>query len=237
MANYTTQEKIEAELQTTFTGTSSPTTTQLATFITEAQGRIDRRTGTTFGTATFADEILDLDENNTFTSSNIVLVNNYGRNDYSLHGQLKDTFYLPFAPIISITSLYTNDASSLSSDDWQLRTEQTGSGGDFIVNKDSGSIRFLQNFPRYGERSIKVSGVYGHSSVPEVVSELATNLVVERVLSDKAHKSQFTSVDSISLEGISISKGIGSTTNYLRQLRNRTDQLWKEVGDVIVEVA
>jgi len=237
MAEYTTEEKVEAELLTTFTGTTSPNTAQIATFIAEAQELIDRRTGTTFGTAAFTDEILDLNEDNTFSSSIAGLDTNYGRNDYLFDSVgRRDLFFLPFAPIVSMSSLEVNGAGASGIDDWQVRTEQTGSSGDFQLNKDEGSIIFMTNFPRSGKRSIKTSGVYGHATIPGVVSELATKITAQRVLGARIKKSQTTSVDSISLEGISIRKNIGQTTQYLQTLNADVQELWATVGDLIVDV-
>lgn len=233
---YTTEAKVEAELQTDITSTSTPNSTQVATFITEAEALIDRRTGTTFGTAAFSDEILNLNEDNTFTSSLITQGNGYSRNDYWFGGVgSKDTFYLPYWPIVSLSDLSTNSAGATEADSWTTRTEQTGSGGDFTLNYSTGKIKFLQNYPRYGDRSVKASGVYGFSSVPDVVSELATKLVAHRILEGKAKKSQATSVDSIQLEGISIRKNIGQTSQFLVQIKNRIDELWEAVGTMISE--
>jgi hypothetical protein len=236
MAEYTTEEKVEAELLTSFTGTTSPTTAQIAVFITEAQELIDRRTGTTFGTAAITNEVLDLNEDNTFSYSQGVNNTRNARYDgmFSLGGG-KDMFYLPYQPIVSITSVETNNAGETETDDWQSRTENTGSGGDYRLFSDEGAIVFLKNFPRFGHRSIRVNGVYGFSTVPGVVSELATKLVAERILSAKAKKSQTTSVDSISLEGISIRKNIGQTSQYLASIKRDIEGLWATVGDMIVE--
>jgi len=44
-------------------------------------------------------------------------------------------------------------------------------------------------------------------------------------------------VDSISLEGISIRKNIGQTTQFLSNLSREIEDLWKAVGDWISEAA
>jgi len=232
---YTTEELVEAELGNDITISTTPTTAQVAMWIEEAEAEIDERTQSSFTSASVTDAIVPYDEHSTFRSS----FTNYGyslRTDHNWTGTT-DFVYLydengkKIAPILTITSLYRNKAgSNTQSDDWELLTENTGSGGDFFLDKLTGAITFTQNKPTFGlNRGIKWSGTYGHSTVPKDVQKLATKLVARRVLQMKAKSSQFSSIDSISLESISISKNISQTVMFIQSLESEIEVLFDRI--------
>ena len=202
---------------------------------------IEDRTGTKFKSTTFTDETLDFDQYTSYKSAEMLrsyktdlLVGT--RND-SMNTWANDKIKLPYSPLLSITSLYRNSAGKSETDSWEELTEQTGSGGDFIVNYDIGLIQFVDNFPALGMRKVKVSGTYGYSTVPKLVEKLCIYLSVRDVLMSKGNSSQFDTIDSISLGGeVSISKGISNSVSYFDWITKEIDKLWEEVGSMINEV-
>ena len=111
-------------------------------------------------------------------------------------------------------------------------SEQSGSGGDYIVDLDTGLVTFVGNIPAYGKRRIRVTYAYGFSAVPKTVERLTILLSVKSILTSKSTSSLFDSTDSIALEGISISKNTGGAVSYLADIREEIKELWRIVGDM-----
>lgn len=204
--------------------------------ILRAEAEIDERTESSFKSNTETDEVYDFDQYTGWKSPTQLRsfssdLTTSSRTDY-WNTPYNDRLRLNNRPVLSITSLYKNENSQSSTDNWTLLTEQTGSGGDFIVNYDTGSVTFVANAPGVGVRKIKVSYTWGRSSVPKTVERLTILLSVRDVLMSKGHASQFDSVDSISLEGISISKGISNSIGYYTWLIEEIERLWRVVGDM-----
>lgn len=207
--------------------------------ILRAESEIEERIGTKFKSTTVTNEIYDFDQYTSYKSAEQLRTYSTdmvvgSRNDY-MNTNLNDKIQLNNAPILTITSLYKNNAGKSQTDNWELLTEQTGSSGDFIVNKDTGHITFINNMPSIGMRRIKTTYTYGYSSIPKIVEKLCILLTVRDILVSKAHSSQFDSIDSVSLEGISISKGITSTVSYFTWLVEEIERLWKIVGETYSE--
>jgi len=232
---YTSEALVEAEVLTDIDTTTKPTTTQVATWIEEAESLIDERTGTSFTAGTVTDAVLPFDVHNTHRSS----IFNFGYSVRADRGRftLIDSVYLTdenqkrVRPIISISSLSRNEASgNTASDDWDSLTENTGSSGDYIVDKQSGLVSFHQNAPTLGlTRGIKWSGNFGFASIPAKVKTLATKLVARRVIQAKIKWSHTSSPDSFTLEGFSNRKNTGQLVNYLKELDREIEELFKEI--------
>jgi hypothetical protein len=238
---YTTETLVEGELLYSITESSNPTSSQVANFIEEVEAEIDELTETSFTEVTITDEIIPFTERNAFMYSNLA---GFGgiRTDYIFPD--KQAIFLTASnvkrrPITSITSLYRNlSGSTLDADSWEQLTEQTGSGGDFILDKQTGLIVFINNKPPFGHhRAIKCTFKYGYSSIPSIVKTLATKMVAKRVLIAKVMKSQMSSVDDISLESISINKGVNKSISLMKQLQFDIDTYrQKVVGDFKVDI-
>lgn len=208
--------------------------------ILRAESEIDERSGTSWKVNTATDEIHDFNLYTSYKSpeqltgySTDMLVGT--RNDH-WNSQWNDRFKVEHTPIISVTSLYKNYAASSSADSWTELTEQEGSGGDFLVNTDTGIITFIKNVPSTGARRIKLTYTYGASSVPKVVERLAILLSVKDVLMSKSNDAQFTPV-SLSVDGFSTSSSLSSSVTYFNWLVKEIDNLWKHVGDLAQGVA
>lgn len=208
---------------------------RLRKIILRNESEIEERAETKFKTTTVTDEYHDFNQYSSYKSPDQLrgwsgaLVTS-SRND-SMQTNFNDRFFLNKSPILSITSLYKNTASVSSTDSWTELTEQTGSGGDFIVDYDTGMVTFVDNFPSIGSRRVKASYTYGYSSVPKIIERLCVLLSVRDVITSKRSEAQFDGSSSINLGGeISISKFDSPT--YLNWLNEEIERLWKIVGDM-----
>ena len=241
---YTTETPVEAEIGNSLSGSTVPTSTQLVDWIEEVEEQIDERTGCSFSSTTVTNAILPFDEHTSFKSSQV----NAG---YSLRADgdrlyavdsvfLLDESGKKVKPIISVSSLSVNqNGSNIDADSWTSITQNSGSGGSFFLDKITGMVTFHQDKPSFGlQRAIKWSGNYGFSSIPKKVQMLATKLVAKRILQMKSKASQFSSIDSITLESISISKNIQNTVTYLGYVDKETEDLFKEItGDFSSDIS
>ncbi len=207
-----------------------------------AEGHIDLKTLSSFKSNTFTSEIYATTGESTWSSPESML--GYGgdgasRVDSTLLGR-NDTIKLRHRPILSITSLYRNTASSTATDVWGTLTEQEGSGGDFDLDKARGEIRFINNPPYFGKRrALKVSGTWGLDRTStdrdsvikrETVRELCILLTVQQILGQKGNKSQFDSQKNISLESISLTTSVSQLTGYLENITSRIETLFGLLG-------
>jgi len=209
--------------------------------ILRAEAEIDERTNTKFASTTVTEEIYDFNQNTGWKSADQLrggrtnmLVGT--RNDYN-NTNYNDRIRLDHFPIISITSLYKNSQGPSSADSWTELTEQEGSGGDFVVYNDTGTIQFVNNLPATGTRKIKVTYTYGTSTVPKTVEKLCILLSVRDILMSKANDNIHTDIDGMSLKGYSESKGISGTVTYFTWLIEEIERLWKIIGDLAQGVA
>lgn len=209
--------------------------------ILRAESEIDERSGTKFASTTVTDEIYDFDQYTSYKSaeqlrgySSDILV---GTRQDSWNTFFNDKIVFENKPVISITSLSKNNAGPGDTDNWESLTEQTGTGGDYTIYKDIGVLKFIKNAPPIGARKIKTTYIYGYSTVPKIVEKLAILISVKSILQSTSNSSMFDSPDSISLEGISISKGTGGSVSYITNLTNEINQLWKNVGEFVNNIA
>ena len=221
--------------------TSDITYERIRKIVLRSESIIDERTKTKFASTTVTQEVYDFNQYTSYKSpdqlisrSNDMLVGS--RNDHWTTF-FNDRFKLNKAPILSITTLQRNNAGPSATDDWETLTQQTGSSGDFLVDLDTGLITFVDQVPAFGQRKLRVTYNYGYSTVPKVVERLCILLSIKDVLMSKGQSSQFDSIDNISLEGISISKGVGNTITYFKWLNEEIERLWKDVGDLALGVA
>lgn len=233
---YTTEILVEAEIGSSIDASTTPNTTQVATWIEEEESIVDERTGTTFTAGTASAIVMPFNEHNVHSKSKTFYTESLRADTQRLSSSnsvfLLDSKDNPVKPVISISSLERNTAGgTTSSDSWDSLTENTGSGGDFTFDPTTGLLTFHQNRPTFGlDRGIRWSGNYGYSSVPLKVQMLTTKLVARRILKSKAKGSMFGSVDSISIESLSIRKDFGGMVNYLQDLDREIEDLFKEIS-------
>ncbi len=211
-----------------------------------AEAKVDLKTDTSFKINIVTDEVYSFTRYNSDISPTYLdRVNPFPQRS-DRWGYIQNQVKVNNNPIISITSLSVNRASSVNSDSWTVLTEQTGSGGDFMAtNKDAGIIEFLNEYPSLGERSWKISYTWGHDpdstdrmiqSRVRLVRQITALLSAKYVLSTKSSGSIFDSTRDIRIGTIEI-KGAGqSTSTHIRDIDNELADLWNTLGDMNVEV-
>src|SRR3990167_10167667 len=144
---------------------SDISTAMIVKSIQRAEGLIDLKTNTSFKQVTVTDEVHNINRYTIETSPTYLDTINppySNRTDYWGSGT-QNRVKTNYAPIVSITSLSTNSAGFNAADSWTARTQQTGSSGDFIIaDATAGIIDFVQNYPRLGDRSWKLTYIYGY---------------------------------------------------------------------------
>lgn len=230
---YTTESLVEAEVLFGITSSTSPNSTQVAQWIEEAEERIDGWTNTSFTSTAVTNEICPFDTSSAFKGSH-----------YQQAGSLRtdtrssitfDTSFLtvngnPIRPILTISSLYVNKSSPSQADDWTLLTEQTGSGGSFIVDYQTGHLTFLTDKPFYPTvRGIKWTGTYGYSSIPYKIQELATKMVAIRVLGARIKRSAVKAPNSVTMESISIQVQTSQMVTLMKFLQGEVESLKEDL--------
>lgn len=238
---YTSEILVEGELLTSITSSTSPNSSQLSTWIEEVESEIDELTETSYTEVTVTDEIMPYDDSNGWISDTKIYPT--GRSDAMSENRCSMFFTyngIKVKPILSVISLYRNTQSDDSNTDgWELLTEQTGSGGDFIVNKPTGMLTFIRNKPNWGsKRALKSTFKYGGTAfINPLVRTLATKMVARRVLNAKVMKSQMSSIDDISLESITIQKGANKTVTLMKYLDQDIENIKnKLVGTLKVDI-
>jgi len=206
--------------------------------ILRAESEIEEHTGSAWKSVTITEEIYDFNQYTGYKSAEqLRYVGTVNRFDY-WNQIYDDTIKLTHRPIVSITSLYKNDGSAIGTDEWTELIEQEGSEGDFLKYGNEGLIKFMKNRPRYGKRSIKITYVYGHTKVPRVVERLTLLMTIRDIIRSKASGSQFSSQESISVEGMSVqAAGSSGTIIYLQNINKEIDRCWNKVGSFSSQVA
>jgi hypothetical protein len=243
---YTTEALVEAEILQDITVNTKPTTAQVAQWIEEAEAEIDEMTSSSFTSTTTTDSIIPFTDETAF----VVPTTNYfsgnvradsGGTRWENGFFLQDTCGIQRRPIISITNMCTNSSTACgtAADSFTALTEQTGSGGDFIVDCRTGRVTLLACKPIWGHpRGIKTTFVYGYSAtVPTLIKDLATKMVARRIIKAKVDSSNFLQQDNISLETLTVTKNTPSMVVYLKSVDEEIRRLKKEViGSFKVDV-
>lgn len=212
----------------------------------EAEALVELKTNTSFKVNTATDEVHSFNRYNAESSpENLDLINPFPQRS-DRWGFVQNRVKVNHTPIITITSLSKNNAAAVNADSWEELTQQTGSGGDYMIsNYDVGSIDFLNNYPSIGERSWKVTYTWGHDpdstdrdimARVRAVRRITVLLASKSILSTKSSGSVFDSTRDIRIGTIEI-KGAGqSTSTHIRDMQSELDSLWKALGDLGIEV-
>ncbi len=223
-------------------------TERIVNAIQRAEGFIDTKSGTQFKQETITDEVHSVSRYNIETSDTFLdtIGSPYiGRTDYGF-GIVRNRVKTNYGPIVSITSLSTNSAGFNAADSYTARTEQTGSGGDFFIsNADAREIDFVANYPRLGDRSWKLTYVYGYdrdstdrrvTSLLKAVERLTILLASKAIISTKTTGAMFDSTRDVKIGAIEVKAGAASGGQYLRSIEPEIIELWKQIGELKVEV-
>ena len=208
---YTTEELIEAELCETFTDSTTPTSANIASWITQAEVQIDLMTQTSFTTNTTTTEYFDIS----------------GSQNY----------YITFnKPLISVTSLEFNENALGTTASWVSLTE--GYENDFLVYPRNSRIRWhskTYSLPE-GNQNGRTTYVWGRSSVPKNVEWLATLLVAERVLGTKMKNLRFISAVDITIGQLSVKHTFASVRSQRQIVEDEVNRLYGAQGKLRVYI-
>ena len=211
--------------------------------ILRSEAEIDETVETKFALTTVTDEIHDYNQYTSWTSPeglNFPRRPGFGSNnrgDSIGAASSNDSIRVLKYPIVSVTALSKNTAADYQTDNWSELDEQTGSGGDFVKDLDTGIIQFVSKSPNYGRRQLKVTYVYGYSTVPKTVEKLCILLSVRDVLNSKRNSDAGKSMSALSVDGWSSSGGSGISMTYQRFLNDEIKRLWDVVGSLVTRRA
>lgn len=233
----TTSTLVGNYLQTTFSGSTTPTDTIVDTYIDWATAEIERRTGQKFEGTAVSNLVMHLDRFNTSVApdaaGNYVSIN--PRNDALF--QVERVHLEPrFVPILtgSASTIERNTSGVTGSDSWETLTEQSGSGGDYLWNAEEATLDFVNNGPRLGKRSLRLSFSHGYATVPNEVQKLATMLAAREVLNSSYWSAQNGNFDSVSVADISLTKANNAPT--IKQIDIAIERQWEVVGRLYSQV-
>lgn len=209
MGSYTNETDIEAITQFTITDSTKPTTTQVASWITEVEADVDARA---LGSYTLTDQLVDVQPKLGYPFRGTMA---WLRSIAS--GQLETTEYgnkiaPPFLPIISVASLSRRTSSLGSADVWEALTEGSGVGASYIIlkrrtktNQYLGfTLYFHQNAPYFGPQRIKMTYDYGWNLSTDIIGEWCTLKVSVKVLDAIMHATSPIGAGSYSVDIVSI---------------------------------
>ena len=222
--------------------------TRIVKAIQRAEGLIEQKTDTFFRQETLTDEVHTADRDSLDMSpdflDSVASASTLRRDVWG--GGVLNRVKTNFKPIVSITSLSVNQAGFNSADSWTALTEQEGSSGDFYLeDADAGVIDFLNNYPRIGKRSWKITYVAGYDrtstarkvvSILKCVERLCILLSSKAIITTKTTGAMFDSTRDIKIGEIELKGGALSSTQYLKSIDPEIQDLWREIGDHGIEV-
>jgi hypothetical protein len=211
MNEYTTTSLVQAEIRadTAFSSSTIPTSSTVSTWIQEASAEIELRTGDVF----------------TSTSASSTLF------DYDGSG----IFRLPYSDLVGVTKVEYNTSSLGNTANWI--TLQEGDTYDYIKYLDEGEIHFVSGInssndvhPNPGKQKLRVSYVYGYSSVPLQIQRLATLLVAKRIIMSLASSQANTEGGEIQIGTIRITDPSGYSVNYIKSMNEEIKDIYDSLG-------
>ena len=223
-------------------------TARIVKAIQRAEGLIDLKTNTSFKQITVTDEVHTVDRYSIDISPDYLDTISFPTNSRrdGLIGVVTNRVKTNYAPIVSVTSLSRNAAAFDATDSWTALTQQSGSGGDFVIeDATAGIIDFIDQYPRIGKRSWKLTYVYGYNrdstdrrviSLLKVVERLAVILACKAIITTKSTGSMFDSMRDVRIGAIEIKAGAMSGGQYIKSVEPEIIELWREIGELGVEV-
>ena len=222
---------------------------RIVSAIQRAEGLIDTKAQRYFKQVTITNETHTLDRYSGEVSPDYLDTLNPNINDRHDRwlGQLINRVRVSRPPIVSVTTLQVNSAGVDAADSWTTLTEQTGSGGDFLIeNTNAGIIDFVDNYPKTGKRSWRVTYVSGYNrdstdrkilSLLRVVERLTVLLACKQIITTKSTGAMFDSTRDVKIGAIEIKAGAMSGVQYLKSIEPEIEELWKQIGgDLEVDV-
>ena len=201
---YTTVDLVSAELKgLSITSSTTPSTSTVTNWITDAEAEIDLRTGQSWTSTLYTDEVFD-----------------YAGNNY---------IKFPYSPVVSVTSLaYEENGLGADSESWVSLTE--GRTNDYIVYTESGEAELIDTSIPSGSQNIKATFIAGYSSVPTKVQRLATLMVAKRVIDATLNSSSQEEGGSVTVGNISISDPTNFSVSQVKNTKQEIDDLFSYLG-------
>lgn len=218
---YTTVNNIINELNGySIDDTTTPSATTVNGWISDAKDEIDSKLNTTFESTSF-DIYIDF---NTINISGYTPLNPNVRQTTEIR--------LPYKPIISITKFeYESNGLGASEESWNTLTE--GRTEDYIVYKEEGIIKLTgKTYVPAGYQNLHITGTYGYETVPSVITQLATLIVVKRIIRTVLHSQGTTEGGSITVDVISISDPTVFSIKNIQRIDNEIQSLYNIAGQL-----
>lgn len=209
---YTTPSEVSAELGGfSLTASTTPTSTQVESWITDAEKEVNELTGRVWESTAIADP-------------------DYEYHDYDGEGIIR----LNNTPVISVDSIeYEAEGISAASTSWSSLTEGRTETDDFILYKEEGIINLHATSDTRrltaGKQNIRVRYTYGYDSVPVHIKRLTTALVAKRLIMSVANKSGSEEGGAVSVGTISVDDPSNYVHKHLESMNQEIDYLTKEV--------
>ena len=182
---YSSQAKVTGITQFTPGVSTTPTETQVLTWIEEVEADVDARCLASY---TATDQIIDIvPELNYPSKGTIAWLEAVAGASYD---EISASILIPpFLPFVSITSLYRRTTGLSETAAWELLTEGPGSSASFIIVKKRSKtnqylgtgIYFYQNNPDIGYGRIKATYLYGWNLSTTIIGEWVTLKVAVKV--------------------------------------------------------
>jgi hypothetical protein len=189
---YTDEDKVESLLQISVDVDTVPTSGELLNLIQRVEAEMDARR---LGSYTSTDELVDADGSAFIQPSNL--------------------------PIISVNSLYENEAEPYQAADYKQRTEGPGDGTSFLIVRREFAgkllgigLYFYDNVPKTGRARLKITYDYGFDFPSALLEEYATKRVALEVLQVRAAN-----------ESYNVNLAEGPQAALYRELKERVRQL------------
>jgi len=187
MGTYCNETDIEGITQFDVNSTTNPSTTEVATWITQIEADADARA---LGNYTSTDELIDVIPELSFPAKNTVAwLESIASKTYETV-VTENIIALPRIPIISVGSLSRRTSSLGATDAWEALTEGTTSGTSFIIIKRRTKtnqylgfgLYFHNNKPTNGFQRLKVTYNYGWNLSTSIIGEWCALKVSLKVL-------------------------------------------------------
>jgi len=189
---YTSERLVEGLLQIDISDSTSPNSSEVLKWIEEVEKYIDEHG---WGSQTVTDELIDVPqraflENDILPEQAETVTRDIGR-----------IVIFPKRPIISIASLFVNEADLDEAENWKARYEGKGTNKHFIKlhagrKKLAYGVFFHTEPPQPGYQRVKASYTWGWNVDSKILQKYATLKVAVQVLYAKMATSEPTGVTS-----------------------------------------
>lgn len=208
---YTTLSLIQAEIGCdAITASTTPSSSQVETWISEVEDIIDITAGTIFSTSLVSSEYVDYD------GSGVIL--------------------MPEHPITSVDEIrYNRQDITSSTPNWV--TLQEGYGKNYITYNDFGEVEFINGngatnivTPQAGKKKLCLSYHWGHTTVPLEIQRLATLMVSKQIINQLINQQANTLGGEVSVGPITVKDPSNFSIGQIKCINQEIDSLMSQIG-------